>query len=137
MTSELRKSREAKLKEWQSNVFSLQDRAEVPLFNRKKRSSSSSAEHYLPGDQVINLLINTSKPAPPTVHEQRTTQSQGVRDLLIQSSCGGFESRNSHSQQRARSSESDIFNQKPLSARPSSQSPCRRPLDSLSMKQIL
>lgn len=90
MTSELRKSREAKLKEWQCNVFSLQDRAEVPLFNRKKRSISS--EHYLPGDQVINLLINTSKPAPPTVHEQRTTQSQGVRDLLT--SCGGFESRN-------------------------------------------
>jgi hypothetical protein len=34
-------SRQAKLKEWQCNVFSLGEREELPLFNRKKRSTSS------------------------------------------------------------------------------------------------
>ena len=33
-------SRDAKLKEWRCNIFSLSDREEVPLFKRKKRSVS-------------------------------------------------------------------------------------------------
>ena len=87
-------------------MFSLNDRPEVPLFNRKKRSVSGGSANglsasydggfnrpllhkyeaaYLPADQVINLLINTSRPALSTLHEQKTTSSSGVRELLIAS----------------------------------------------------
>ena len=36
-------SREKKIKEWNSNVFNLEDRDEVPLFHRKKKSTSSNS----------------------------------------------------------------------------------------------
>ncbi len=53
-------SRDMKMKEWKSNVFTLDNRDEVPLFNRKKRSTSNqSLDNNLLGGSINIVIQNT------------------------------------------------------------------------------
>jgi hypothetical protein len=52
-------AKDAKLKEWNSNIFKLVDREEVQLFKRKKRSTSNEETLH----QIGMRRPNSSSPA--------------------------------------------------------------------------